>query len=110
MSVPARKSCAWSAAQTRTDRGRARSFPLLPDATEAPVAPAPAAEEDDDKNAHQPILGHVSMLTSLALIPADPSCGLTHDWIATGDRDEHIRISRFPAGHVIEKFAWGSKS
>lgn len=50
------------------------------------------------------------MLTSLALIPAEPSGGLAHDWIATGDRDEHIRISRFPAGHVIEKFAWGSKS
>ncbi|GAA5877643.1 hypothetical protein JCM3774_005369 [Rhodotorula dairenensis] len=87
-------------------------FPLLPDPSETPVAPTltAAAGEDDDKNAHQPILGHVSMLTSLVLIPADPSCGLTHDWIATGDRDEHIRISRFPAGHVIEKFAWGSKS
>lgn len=76
--------------------------------TAAPVVAAPS--DEDDKDAHQPILGHVSMLTSLALIPAEPSCGLTHDWIATGDRDEHIRISRFPAGHVIEKFAWGSKS
>ncbi|GAA5987181.1 hypothetical protein JCM10908_001848 [Rhodotorula pacifica] len=84
-------------------------FPLLPSTAEKPVDPKPAGE-DDEQNAHQPILGHVSMLTSLALIPAEPASGLTHDWIATGDRDEHVRISRYPAGHVIEKFAWGSKS
>lgn len=50
------------------------------------------------------------MLTSMALLPADPANGWEHDWIATGDRDEHVRISRLPAGHIIEKYAWGSKS
>ncbi|BGP25625.1 tRNA guanine-N7-methyltransferase subunit TRM82 [Rhodotorula toruloides] len=77
-------------------------FPL-----DAPTVPADAKPEDLPKP--QPILGHVSMLNTLALIPADPAHGLMRDWIATGDRDEHVRISRFPAGHVIEKFAWGSK-
>lgn len=78
------------------------SYPL-----EAPAVPADAKPEDVPKP--QPILGHVSLLNTLALIPADPAHGLARDWIATGDRDEHVRISRFPAGHVIEKFAWGSK-
>ncbi|BGO92487.1 tRNA (guanine-N(7)-)-methyltransferase non-catalytic subunit trm82 [Rhodotorula toruloides] len=77
-------------------------FPL-----DAPAVPANVKPEDLPKP--QPILGHVSMLNTLALIPADPAHGLARDWIATGDRDEHVRISRFPAGHVIEKFAWGSK-
>ncbi|GAA6017727.1 hypothetical protein JCM8202_000396 [Rhodotorula sphaerocarpa] len=83
-------------------------FPLHVSEAEAAAAPTPG--EDDEKNTHQPILGHVSMLTSMALIPADHSNGLPHDWIATGDRDEHIRISRYPKGYTIEKYAWGSKS
>ncbi|BGP41173.1 tRNA (guanine-N(7)-)-methyltransferase non-catalytic subunit trm82 [Rhodotorula kratochvilovae] len=78
-------------------------FPL-----DAPVISAGTKPEDMPKP--QPILGHVSMLNTLALIPADPANGLPRDWIATGDRDEHVRISRFPAGHVIEKYGWGSKS
>ncbi|GAA6053415.1 hypothetical protein JCM3770_002317 [Rhodotorula araucariae] len=78
-------------------------FPL-----DAPAIPAGTKPEDLPKP--QPILGHVSMLNTLALIPADPANGLARDWIATGDRDEHVRISRFPAGHVIEKFGWGNKS
>jgi hypothetical protein len=50
---------------------------------------------------HLPILGHVSMLNCLTLIPGG--------YIATGDRDEHVRISKFPLGHVIKGFLWGSK-
>ena len=52
-----------------------------------------------------PLLGHVSMLTSLALVPAADG---QRAYIATGDRDEHIRISRFPNGHNIERFLFGS--
>lgn len=83
-------------------RRLARSFPL-----EAPVIPAGTKPADVPKP--QPILGHVSMLNTLALVPADPAHGLERDWIATGDRDEHVRLSRFPQGHVIEKYAFGSK-
>ncbi|GAA5849033.1 hypothetical protein JCM8547_006417 [Rhodosporidiobolus lusitaniae] len=57
----------------------------------------------------EPILGHVSMLNALALIPASPEHGVTRALVATGDRDEHVRLSRFPEGHVIEGFCWGSK-
>ncbi|GAA5916891.1 hypothetical protein JCM8208_005445 [Rhodotorula glutinis] len=78
-------------------------FPL-----HAPVIPEGTKPEDVPKP--QPVLGHVSMLNTMALIPADPAHGIPRDWIATGDRDEHVRISRFPAGHVIEKFGWGSKA
>ncbi|GAA6010797.1 hypothetical protein JCM10207_005847 [Rhodosporidiobolus poonsookiae] len=72
-----------------------------------PPPPAPKGTPAAPKP--QPILGHVSMLNTLALIPASPAHGLDKDWIATGDRDEHVRISRFPMGHVIEKYGWGSK-
>jgi len=45
------------------------------------------------------------MLTSLALVPATDG---QRALIATGDRDEHIRVARFPNGHNIERFLFGS--
>ncbi|SCZ87756.1 BZ3500_MvSof-1268-A1-R1_Chr2-3g05224 [Microbotryum saponariae] len=57
----------------------------------------------------QPILGHVSMLNALVHVPAAPEYGLPHDLIVTGDRDEHVRVSRYPQGHIIDKFLWGSE-
>ncbi|BGP17432.1 hypothetical protein JCM10213_003285 [Rhodosporidiobolus nylandii] len=84
--------------------------------TAPPAPPAPEGKQKKKGNAgekkeplEKPILGHVSMLNTLALIPKAPEAGLVRDWIATGDRDEHVRISRFPRGEVIEKFGWGSK-
>lgn len=56
-----------------------------------------------------PILGHVSMLNTLAFVPADVTAGIPRALIITGDRDEHVRVSRFPNGHVIESYLWGSK-
>lgn len=49
------------------------------------------------------------MLNTLALIPSSATSG-GRALIATGDRDEHIRVSRFPKGHNIEGYLWGSKS
>ncbi|GAA5832610.1 hypothetical protein JCM11251_001386 [Rhodosporidiobolus azoricus] len=77
-------------------------YPLHP-------APIPAGTKPSEIPKPQPILGHVSMLNTLALIPKNEAHGLERDWIATGDRDEHVRISRLPMGHVIEKYGWGSK-
>lgn len=59
------------------------------------------------------LLGHVSMLTSLALAARQPSSsqqGRKRRYILTADRDEHIRVSRYkPQAHIIEGFCLGHK-
>jgi tRNA (guanine-N(7)-)-methyltransferase subunit TRM82 len=61
--------------------------------------------------AHDFVLGHVSMLLSLLTItlPADhPQVnGKEKTWVLTSDRDEHIRVTRFPQSFVIEGFCLG---
>lgn len=51
----------------------------------------------------EPVLGHVSMLTALAL----GYDAQNRTYVISADRDEHIRVSRFPASHVIEQFCFG---
>ena len=81
------------------------SYPLL-----APPAadPAPSAANPAKAEKATPILGHVSMLNAILFLPA--SMTFAHpDFVISGDRDEHVRVSRYPRGEVIEKFLWGSK-
>lgn len=62
---------------------------------------------------HEVILGHVSLLTDLVYVPlpSDGSSGSKRTYILTGDRDEHIRVSRGPPqAHIIENFCQGHTS
>jgi tRNA (guanine-N(7)-)-methyltransferase subunit TRM82 len=51
------------------------------------------------------ILGHTSLLTA-CLLAKDEEKGSSY--IITSDRDEHIRVSWYPQGHVIESYCLGS--
>jgi tRNA (guanine-N(7)-)-methyltransferase subunit TRM82 len=61
--------------------------------------------------AHDFILGHVSMLLCLSTVtlPADhpEAAGKEKTWVLTGDRDEHIRVTRYPQSYVIDGFCLG---
>ena len=56
---------------------------------------------------HQLLLGHISMLTDLAYVEREVD-GNRRGYIATADRDEHIRVSRGPPqSHIIEGYCLG---
>ncbi|CEP06891.1 hypothetical protein [Parasitella parasitica] len=60
----------------------------------------PVKEAIEGEEKLQPIVGHVSMVTDMLLTPDDK-------YVITSDRDEHIRVSRFPNGYNIESFCLG---
>ncbi|KAF9940462.1 tRNA (guanine-N(7)-)-methyltransferase non-catalytic subunit trm82 [Mortierella alpina] len=76
----------------------------IPDVV-APIKTAETSEEaeGDEDEGEQPILGHVSMATDLALTK-------DNKYIITSDRDEHIRVSQYPKGHNIETYCLGHTS
>lgn len=52
---------------------------------------------------HNLLLGHVSLLTDMALATSEG-----RKYIITADRDEHIRVSRgMPQAHIVEGFCLG---
>lgn len=68
--------------------------------------------DSPDDPSMQIILGHVSMITSLAFIPSAKR-NAPPAYIITGDRDEHIRISRWGQNrlaYVIDRYLMGSEA
>ncbi|PBP24629.1 WD repeat domain-containing protein [Diplocarpon rosae] len=62
-----------------------------------------ASEKAAPEFEHKLLLGHVSMLTDVAVVAHQG-----RDYIVTADRDEHIRVSRgIPQAHIIETFCLG---
>ncbi|KAH9499967.1 WD repeat-containing protein 4, partial [Bulinus truncatus] len=83
--------------------GDAYSFPAHEQQTadKASTSPAPEAVDDDEASPGGTlILGHLSMALDVLLV-ADDSL------IVTCDRDEKIRISRYPDGYQIESYCLG---
>ncbi|GAC94182.1 hypothetical protein PHSY_001753 [Pseudozyma hubeiensis SY62] len=101
--------------------GDVRSFMInendvrtLPSANKAEGAAADEQDEMDSPTdaSMQILLGHVSMVTSLAFIPASKPRA-PPAFIITGDRDEHIRISRWGPqrmAYVIDRYLQGSEA
>ncbi|KAI0008539.1 hypothetical protein F4779DRAFT_618524 [Xylariaceae sp. FL0662B] len=68
-----------------------------------------AAKKEDGRPAfkHEPVLGHVSMLTAVVVATAGAGAG-GRPYIVTADRDEHVRVSRgLPQAHVVEAYCLG---
>ena len=52
---------------------------------------------------HRLLLGHVSLLTDVVMAQSIVG-GRTRNFVLTADRDEHIRVSRYPQSHIIDGF------
>ncbi|CDO68396.1 hypothetical protein BN946_scf184815.g43 [Trametes cinnabarina] len=82
------------------------SYPLHPDPVAVSSTSLPGASKRGSLTAHENpsngtlILGHASMLTTYLLTSDE-------QYIITADRDEHIRVSWFPKGYVIERYCLG---
>ncbi|SCV00742.1 LAME_0G11716g1_1 [Lachancea meyersii CBS 8951] len=60
---------------------------------------------DVSKGNLEPILGHVSLLTAVAIVcDADGK-----QLLVTADRDEHIRLTHYPQTYIVDKWLFGSK-
>lgn len=62
--------------------------------------------KEGPKFEHKLMLGHVSLLTDVAIATthAEPRDRL---FLLTSDRDEHVRVSRYPQAHVIHSYCLG---
>lgn len=81
------------------------SYTLHPKSVPAPSEPSETSKRTALTSHENPsdgelILGHVSLLTYFLLSTDDK-------YILTADRDEHIRVSWFPQGYVIERYCLG---
>lgn len=63
-----------------------------------------AAKESKESKNIEPILGHVSMLVDMTLVENNGK-----QYVITADRDEHIRVSRYPQSFIVERWLFGHK-
>lgn len=72
------------------------------------VTKVASEEDDDEEGVNPPLLGHVSIMGAVKLVhsTADPK----RRYIISADRDEHIRVSRYPQSFVIEQFLLGHEA
>ena len=57
---------------------------------------------------HRLLLGHVSLLTDVVVARSVVSSKI-QNFVLTADRDEHIRVSRYPQSHIINGFCLGHR-
>jgi tRNA (guanine-N(7)-)-methyltransferase subunit TRM82 len=84
---------------------RDHSYPLHPDPSPPPQkdrdpAAAAALLSHSNPSGGQLVLGHASLLTAFVLTGDER-------YIVTADRDEHVRVSWYPEGYVVERFCLG---
>lgn len=94
----------WTLNTTKAAHKRVNAVKFNKDATVAVAADkfgdvyCHALNKEEEKLS--PIVGHVSMVTDMVLT-------LDEKYVITSDRDEHIRVSRYPNGYNIESYCMG---
>ena len=81
------------------------SYPFHPEPLPSPTAPAGTSKRDALTSHENPsngtlILGHTSLLTAFVLTEDEK-------FLISADRDEHVRVSWYPQGYVIERYCLG---
>jgi tRNA (guanine-N(7)-)-methyltransferase subunit TRM82 len=65
-----------------------------------------AVEKEGLNFENRVLLGHVSLLTDVRVAETAVQ-GKTRTHVLTADRDEHVRVSRYPQSHIIEGYCLG---
>jgi tRNA (guanine-N(7)-)-methyltransferase subunit TRM82 len=63
-------------------------------------------QKDKPEFEHKLLLGHVSSLTDITIVTTETASQRRH-FVLTADRDEHVRISRYPQTHIIHGYCLG---
>ncbi|KAJ8085340.1 tRNA (guanine-N(7)-)-methyltransferase non-catalytic subunit trm82 [Marasmius tenuissimus] len=86
--------------QKPATKGKRKRKPKNPNHHENPPHARDSVESHTNTSGGTLVLGHTSLLTSFLFSQDDK-------YIITTDRDEHIRVSWYPQGYIIESFCLG---